>query len=457
MAFALWLTLGGALLVIMALGGSMLSRMPVSTSMLYLLAGLAVGPLGIALAAPDPFANAKLLEHLTEIIVLLSLFTAGLKMSVGLRDRRWSSPLRLALLSMLATVALITAAGVWLLGLPLGAAVLLGGILAPTDPVLATEVQVDNPADRDQLRFALTGEGGLNDGTAFPVVMLGLGLLGAHEIGALGWRWLAIDVLWASGAGIAIGATLGTGLGRLVLYLRRHHKEAVGYENFLALGLIGLAYGCAVLAQAYGFLAVFAAGLALRHTAQAVTDAAAASQSSTPAAGAAVAAVAIVRLAHHNPQADAAEQIATDPQHAPAYLAHAVMSFNEQLDRIGEMVGVVILGMLLWAVPWVSAAWWFVPLVLLLVRPLSVAVGLGGSRRTSPVQRRLIGWFGIRGIGSLYYLSFALNHGLPPGHAQTLVALTVAVVVSSIVVHGITVTPLMARYRRRRSRGASGS
>ena len=131
--------------------------------------------------------------------MLLSLFTSGLKMSVGLRDRRWFPPLRLALLSMLATVALITAAGVWLLGLPLGAAVLLGGILAPTDPVLATEVQVDNPADRDQLRFALTGEGGLNDGTAFPVVMLGLGLLGAHEIGTLGWRWLAIDVLWATG------------------------------------------------------------------------------------------------------------------------------------------------------------------------------------------------------------------------------------------------------------------
>ena len=180
MAFALWLTLGCTLLVVMALGGSLLSRMPVSTSMIYLLVGLAVGPLGLALAAPDPLDNTHLLEHLTEVIVLLSLFTAGLKMSVGLRDRRWFSPLRLALLSMLATVALIAAAGVWLLGLPLGAAVLLGGILAPTDPVLATEVQVENPADRDQLRFALTCEGGLNDGTAFPVVMLGLGLLGAH-------------------------------------------------------------------------------------------------------------------------------------------------------------------------------------------------------------------------------------------------------------------------------------
>ena len=457
MVFALWLTLGGALLVIMALGGSMLSRMPVSTSMLYLLAGPPVGPLGLALAAPDPFDDATMLEHLTEIIVLLSLFTAGLKMSVALRDKRWFSPLRLALLSMLATVGLITAAGVWLLGLPLGAAVLLGGILAPTDPVLATEVQVDNPADRDQLRFALTGEGGLNDGTAFPVVMLGLGLLGAHDIGSLGWRWLAIDVFWACAAGIGIGAALGTGLGRLVLYLRRHHQEAVGYENFLALGLIGLAYGCAVLAQAYGFLSVFAAGLALRRTAQSATEAAAASRGLPPTTAAAAAAIVLVEQAHHSPQPEASGQIATDPLHASAYMAHAVMSFNEQLDRIGEMVGVVILGMLLWAVPWVPAAAWFVPLVLLLVRPLSVAVGLAGSRRTSPMQRRLIGWFGIRGIGSLYYLNYALNHGLPSGLAQTFVALTVAVVVSSIVVHGISVTPLMARYRRRRDKGTQGA
>lgn len=294
MTFALWLTVGGALLVFMALGGSMLSRMPVSTSMLYLLAGLAVGPLGLALAAPNPFEHATLFEHLAEVIVLLSLFTSGLKMSVGLRDKRWFPPLRLALLSMLATVALISATGVWLLGLPLGAAVLLGGILAPTDPVLATEVQVEDPSDRDQLRFALTGEGGLNDGTAFPVVMLGLGLLGVHEIGALGWRWLAVDVLWATGVGIAIGAALGTCLGRLVLYLRRRHQEAVGYENFLALGLIGLTYGFAVLAQAYGFLAVFAAGLALRHTAQVATEAAVSSLGGAHKVAAAAAAVAFV-------------------------------------------------------------------------------------------------------------------------------------------------------------------
>ncbi len=452
MTFALWLTVGGALLLLMVISGSMLSRLPISTAMLYLLAGLAVGPLGLALAAPRLADHAVLLEHLTEVIVLLSLFTSGMKMSLDLSDKRWFPTLRLALGSMVATVALISVAGVALLGLPLGAAVLLGGILAPTDPVLATEVQLDDPADRDQLRFALTGEGGLNDGTAFPVVMLGLGLMGAHELGTLGWRWLAVDVLWATGAGIAIGAALGTGLGRLVLYLRHRHHEATGYENFLALGLIGVAYGLAVHAQAYGFLAVFAAGLALRRSARHASVAAAAALGIAPGERAEAAVADRVEQALQNPLPTQAEQMATDPRHASAYMAHAVLSFNEQLDRIGEMAGVVVVGLLLWAVPWSPAALWFVPLTLLVVRPLSVAAALAGSR-ISPSQRRLIAWFGIRGIGSIYYLSYAINHGLPAEHVNTLVALTMAVVVSSIVVHGISVTPLMARYRRRR-RGA---
>lgn len=455
MSFALWLAVGGALLLVMALSGSMLARMPVSTSMLYLLAGLAAGPLGLELAAPRLVDHAVLLEHLAEVIVLLSLFTSGMKMSLGLDDKRWFPPLRLALVSMLATVALIAAAGVALLGLPLGAAVLLGGILAPTDPVLATEVQVDNPADRDQLRFALTGEGGLNDGTAFPVVMLGLGLLGAHELGALGWRWLLVDVLWATGAGIAIGALLGTALGRLVLHLRHRHQEATGYENFIALGLIGLAYGFAVVAHAYGFLAVFAAGLALRHCAKVDTDATVSALGIAPTVRAEAAAATRVDKALHSPRPELAGHMATHPRHASAYLAHAVLSFNEQLDRFGEMVGVVVVGLLLWAVPWAPAAAWFVPLVLLGVRPLSVAVGLVGSRMP-PVQHRLIAWFGIRGIGSLYYLAYAINHGLPAQQVDTLVALTMAVVVSSIVVHGISVTPLMGRYRRRRGAGRIG-
>jgi NhaP-type Na+/H+ or K+/H+ antiporter len=210
-----------------------------------------------------------ILEGVAEVGLLISLFSVGLKLGLPFSSRQWRLPLRLAFGSMALTVALIALAGYFLLALPLGAAVLLGGILAPTDPVLASDVQVDDPGDRDRLRFSLTGEGGLNDGAAFPFVMLGLGLLGLHDLGAAGWRWLAIDVLWAFVGGLFIGGLfigglLGAMIGKLVVYLRTHHKEAVGLDEFLALGLVALAYGVAQLAYASGFLAVFAAGLALQ-------------------------------------------------------------------------------------------------------------------------------------------------------------------------------------------------
>ena len=183
MEFAIWSLIVGTLLILMALSATVLARLPLSTAMLYLLVGLGVSPLGLGLMWADPSRHTLLLERLTEVVVLISLFTAGLKLSPGLSDRTWLLPLRLAVTSMVITVLAIAATGYFLLNLPLGAAILLGGILAPTDPVLASDVQVHEPGDRDRLRFALTGEGGLNDGTAFPFVMLGLGLLGLHDIG----------------------------------------------------------------------------------------------------------------------------------------------------------------------------------------------------------------------------------------------------------------------------------
>ena len=157
---------------------------------------------------------------------------------------------------MTITVGLVALVGVYVLGLPLGAAILLGAVLAPTDPVLASDVQLESAADTDRFRFSITGEAGLNDGTAFPFVMLGLGLLGLHELGEGGWRWLTVDVVWAITGGLAIGAAGGMAIGRLVVYLRREHKESVGADEFLALGLIAFVYGAAVLTHTYGFLAV---------------------------------------------------------------------------------------------------------------------------------------------------------------------------------------------------------
>jgi len=433
MESALWAVIVGLLLVLMALASTVLKRLPLSTAMLYLLVGIAVSPLGLGLLHTDARAHAPLLERISEIVVLLSLFTAGLKLSAGLRERRWALPVRLALGSMVLTVALIAGCAWLWLDLPLGACVLLGAILAPTDPVLASEVQVQDPGDRDKLRFALTGEGGLNDGSAFPFVMLGLGMLGLHELGEWGWRWLAVDVLWATLAGLGTGWLLGTAIGRLVLYLRGQHKEAVGLDDFLALGLIALSYGCALLLHAYGFLAVFAAGVALRRLEQRHREGGA----SAPA----------VEQAMIHPDRTLAESVAVDPRHAPAFMAQAVLGFNEQAERIGEVAIVIAIGALLWAVQWEASAWWFVPLLLLVIRPLSVQLGLARSP-VSRGQRWLIGWFGIRGVGSLYYLSFAITHGLDPALADRLVSLTLAVVVTSIAVHGISVTPLMAAYEK---------
>ena len=426
-----WYILAGLLFVVMALGGSVLRRLPVSTSMLYLAVGVALGSAGLGLLRLDVVAGAPLLEVFTEIAVLVSLFTAGLKLRVDWRERDWLLPLRLATLSMAVTVGLVAAAGVLGLGLPLGAAILLGAVLAPTDPVLASDVQVERPGDRDTVRFGLTGEAGINDGAAFPFVMLGLGLLGLHDLGPFGLRWLGVDLLWATAAGLAVGAVLGTVVGHLTVVLRRDHGEAVGLDEFLVLGLIALSYGAALLIQGYGFLAVFAAGLALRR---------------------------IERL-HTGPelhpveegQSVAADELATHPDTAPVYLTSSLLGFNEKLERIGEVALVVVIGSLLDVAVFPPAAVWFVPLLLLAIRPLAVLVGVAGL----PIdrgQRRLIAWFGIRGIGSLYYLTYAIEHGVAEPLAGELAALTLAVVASSIVVHGISVTPLMGRYGRRAER-----
>ena len=441
-AFTLGCIIVGVLLIAMTLGGSFISRLPLSAPMLYLGVGVAIGPLGLRLLQLDALSNALLLERLTEIAVLISLFTAGMKLELPLRHQRWRIPVQLATVSMVMTVAAITALGVWGLGLPLGAAVLLGAMLAPTDPVLASDVQVSNPGDRDRLRFGLTGEGGLNDGTAFPFVMLGLGLLGLHELGSYGWRWWAVDVLWAIAGGLGLGYGLGALVGRVIIYLRMRHREALGSDEFIALGLIALTYGLALLSHTYGFLAVFAAGLALRRIDE--TPAAAQDQATTPDASV-------------EPQGvNSATSLSNDgepnePQaQVPANMMNAVQAFNTQLEHFIEVGIVLAVGVLLSTVRFERQVLWFVPVLFLLIRPLAVYIGLIGTHVTG-AQRNLMSWFGIRGIGSLYYLLYAINHGMEPVLAERLVSLTLAVVVASVVVHGISVTPLMQHYEARKA------
>lgn len=427
MSFAAWSLFAGVLLLSLVLLGTFLGRLPLSSAMLYLALGWLLGPEAMNVLAPDPVRHAAMLEVATEVALLISLFAVGLQLGVPLRDRRWWLPVRLAFVSMAAMVAMVAAIGVWLLGLSPGAAVLLGAILAPTDPVLASGVHAEPGARPDRLGFSLAGEGGLNDGAAFPFVMLGLGLLGVYDAGPGMIRWWSLDLLWTTVGGAAVGGMIGALTGQLVVYLRARHQEAVGLDVFLGLGVIGLAYGFAQLVLASGFLAVFAGGLALQRVREQPKE------DTRPLTAAA-------EVAGHS-----YEILATHSHHASATMRDSVQLFNGQLEKLAELALVLLVGaMLAYAEP-LPALWWFVPLVLFVLRPLSTLPAIVGERLTLP-QCTMIAWFGIRGIGSIFYLLFVLHKGLDARVAETLISLTLWTVATSIVVHGFTARPLMRRY-----------
>lgn len=416
MTAAQWFLLIGALLLVRGLTATLLERSPVTSAIVYLAVGLLVGPSALNLFHFNPLKESALLESLTEVAVLISLFSAGVKMPGTFTFTRWRAPVLLATVSMALTVAMVAAFAVFVLDLPVGAGVLLGAILAPTDPVLATDVQIRHPGDRDQLRFTLTCEAGMNDGSAFPFVMLGLGLLGLHGLGEGGVRWVVVEVLWATAGAIAIGVSAGIALARLGWNLRRGPKHHALLDDFLGLGLIGVVYGLCVMVDAWGFLGVFFAAVALRQTEQKLSKAAAPS-----------------------PESDALPMV-----------SEGALVFKEHLERLSEMTLVILLGGTLFLNSWTWPAVGLSLFLFLVARPVSVMLGMWGSGATMRI-RGLTAWFGVRGVGSLYYLMFAIQHGLPEPLALQLTQLTLIVVTLSILLHGTSVKPLLALFWRRKS------
>lgn len=423
-----WFLFIGALLLGRGLTSTLLSRSPFSSSIIYLVAGVIAGPMVLNLFHFDPIKQSRLLEIFTEIAVLISLFSAGVKMPVPVTSRRWGRPILLAWVSMTLTVAMIAGFAYYALHLPLGAAVLLGAILAPTDPVLATDVQSRHPGDNDHLRFTLTSEAGMNDGSAFPFVMLGLGLLGLHDLGEMGWHWLAVDVLWATASAIAIGVLGGSLLAHIGWKLRASDLKHEILDDLVGLGLIALLYGFAVAIGGWGFLTVFFSGVALRQTEQ--------------------------RLAserRHNIKLQQAGYPVephidlTSPQEPPPNISAESLIFGEHLERLSEMMLVLLLGGMLALQFWNWQTIALAAFVFLIARPLSVIVGLSFSD-ASWTLKGMIGWFGVRGIGSIYYLMYAIQHQLPEAIAAQITQCTLVVVSLSIIVHGTSVKPLMVRF-----------
>ncbi|WP_398478007.1 cation:proton antiporter [Tardiphaga sp.] len=402
----------GALILLTAWLPMVLKEAPLSLPIVCVMIGSLAFWWAPELKIPNPVTRLSVVEKVTELVVIISLMGAALKIDRKVGWRTWMITWRLLLVAMPLTIAALWGMGYVFLGLSGASSLLLAAALAPTDPVLASDVQVGPPksGEEDDTRFALTSEAGLNDGLAFPFVMLAIAMTQTHHA-TMDWamRWFAIDVLWRLGVGVAVGAALGYGLGWLVFRIPNRAKLSRTGDGFVALGITIIVFGVSEEIHGYGFVSVFVAGLALR-------------------------------AAERNNQ-----------------YHQTLHDFSEQLERLLMMILLVMFGAaivsgdLLQKLTWSSIAYALVAIVV--VRPISAWLSLVGTL-CPPIERAAISFFGIRGIGSVYYLAFALQK---PGfdEAEILLSTAALIILISIVLHGITVTPAMGLIDRRRQRGTT--
>ncbi|HEX8742454.1 MAG TPA: cation:proton antiporter [Thermoleophilaceae bacterium] len=366
-------------------------------SVLYVAAGALVAVVLAALdVAPlDPEGDHDLLERLTELALVVAVFAAGLTIERHVRRRSWVSLALLLLVVMPLTILAIALFGMWAMGLSFAAALLLGAILAPTDPVLAGDVGLSAPGGEvyGEPRLSLHTEAGFNDGLASPFVVLGLFVAGEGGSGWVG-EWLASDLLWGAGAGLLIGAAAGYGGAAL---LTRIGGLAGGLVTLGA--AFGLHFACEAIGT-YGLLAVFAAGFTFRR----------------------------YEFDHHIHR----------PVHQAADVAGGAL----------ELLVLVMLGTMLTTAgldaPGVEG-WLLAPLLLVAVRPLLVFATAGSFMDLR--ARLFLAWFGVRGVAALFYATVVVGADvLPPDEQHVVVWTTIACVVCSIVVHGLSAASLTRRW-----------
>ena len=390
----------GLLLLMVTLGSGWIQRLPLSYAIIYLIVGVLLGRYGVNLIQIRP--NAEILERLTEFVVIVSVFGCGLKMNRPLKFWAWNTTARLIGFLMPISILAVATVAKLFLGFDWGQAILLGAILAPTDPVLASEVQLYHKDDRDELRFGLTSEGGLNDALAFPFVYFGI-----HWLKDPNWenwfkQWVAVDLIWAILAGIFMGIIVTKAVVFIDKWLQKFRKADELMEDFVALSTILLVYSLTELVNGYGFIAVFVAGI-------------------------------VVRRSYHDPEKQQSK-----------------FEFTEQIEKLLEVATILLLGTILKVQPiltHLNQGLLIAVLLLFVIRPLGTWISTLGSSLL-PANRWLFGWFGIRGVGSLYYLSYAFGEGLKDELGETIAWITYITVVISVILHGVSATPLMNWYEK---------
>ena len=395
-AFPVLLVFLGFVLLTAARALTLEEESPFSASVVYLALGLAAAGVihVLGLRWIDPFEDARLIEHLTEFALVVALFASGLTINRPLRWRQWRAVVGLLGLVLPLTIAAGALYGVGAMALSLGAAVALGAVLAPTDPVLAGTVGLGPPGDSSEesdARFNLTAEAALNDGLVSPFVLLGVLILDRRGSGWFG-GWVVADLLYGSAFAVVLGALGGYVFGSFIKWLQPRHVLAPEFDGFLVIGAVLVVYGVADALDAYGLVAVFVAGVFFRRY---------------------------------------------EIEHEYNVRLHRAATIAKHFAELGV---IVLLGTLVtgdaFGAPGL-AGWLIAPFLILVVRPLGVLLLLTRSTM-SPRERIFLAWFGVKGIASLYYISFLIGRRLLPAEHRTQLFWTVAfTVMLSILVHGI--------------------
>jgi len=405
----------------------LLWKLPLSMPIALLLLGYLAFALPLGLPRPDLSRQGTLVERLTEIVVIVSLMGAGLKIDRPFHLASWGGTWRLLGITMILSIGLGALSGWWIAGFAPAAALLFGSLIAPTDPVLASEIQVGAPqrgsenaeirkrrkpnTEEDEFRFTLTSEAGLNDGLAFPFVHAAIAIAAAGTA-SHGWagHWLLVDVIYKLAAGVFLGVVMGRLLGRLIFSIPGTTEVAKAMVGPAALAVTLIIYGSTECLGGYGFVATFVGALSIRSS--------------------------------HR------EHEYHEHLHTFAEMAERLLVAGVLVGFGGAIAGGILAPLTL---PLVVVAL----LAIFAVRPLAGMLGLGGFRSASLGEKWAIAFFGVRGVGSFYYLAYALNRQ-HFSQSRELWAVVSLVVITSVVVHGIFAAPVSRHLDRNRVRRRTG-
>ncbi len=392
---AFYYSLIGLSLLVMSLRPAFKKKQFINIPVLYILVGIFMARIGLPLLTPSSGDLAVLvIERVSEIIVIISLAGAGLAIDVGTNWRRWIPSWCLIGIAMPLTIAAIFLLGWQVAGLGIAASVLLGASLAPTDPVLARAVQVGGPGKKqDGARVALTSEAGLNDGLAFPFVWMAIGLAGAASVNAFDWtQWVLYDAIYRTAAGVLVGIACGWVVTKVLFGPLGDATNERGNPVIVLLSATFIAYGFAEFVHGYGFLSVFVAARAGLVFAQ-------------------------------NTSAEPYEHMAHNIADQIEAVLMAVL-----LLWFGAYVGAELWSQWTWSDLGIALA------ILFIVRPI---IAFASMIRTCGNWRdRLkVSFFGIRGMGSIFYIAFAQSHADIVGidSVWRIAGLTILL---SVIVHG---------------------